>query len=421
MKHDTHSRDWLPVDAHTVAPTGVKRRRPRHGIFSALAFNICLVTLALAGGMAFLIISHDHLYTYAYSDAGGRVVAARVEKLNGTLIQLDFDRQRLWDDLIANELRPPHPDIAAARGFLLSARGMLPDDEARQLDHQLPANPTDAQIESAALDLLTPGTRARYEETVPLLSRSAGSLTPEQDTFVAGPQEFATMAQAVITEPDSDTLQFVLTGFHLNLAGEMTPRMQEGAAVLLLAKDRRDYPPQFAADISNVMEAALKTEAFRAAALSRAGEDNAGAFANSAPAFAATLDPAKVAAAKAVLDKLGAMSFAASRGGAAALISHAQSLRDMPRLVLIAEAARTRAASAAKRLPRDGQLLAAARGELTVTRDLAVAITIATIAFLGALLVIVLMIYRGVRRAFSRMHDDEYGAELVDIGGVRGF
>ena len=39
----------------------------------------------------------------------------------------------------------------------------------------------------------------------------------------------------------------------------------------------------------------------------------------------------------------------------------------MPRLRLIAQAAGDRAAAAAKRLPRDGRLLAAARGELIST------------------------------------------------------
>src|SRR5262249_6769349 len=161
-----------------------------------------------------------------------RVVAARVEKLNGSLIHLDFDRQQLWDDLIANELAPSRPDVAAARGFLLSARGMLPDQTARQLDRQFPGNATHAQIEEAALHRLTPGPRARYEQAVPLLSRNGGTLRSNQINYVAGPAEFQTMAQSIVTEPESDTLQFILTGFRLNLAGAFTPRMAEGAAVL---------------------------------------------------------------------------------------------------------------------------------------------------------------------------------------------
>ncbi|MFT3727334.1 MAG: hypothetical protein QM759_05895 [Terricaulis sp.] len=427
MKHDTQTRDWLAVDAHTVEPTEARQqhshRRPRHTIFSALAFNFCLVVFALASAAAFLIITRDRLYTYAYSDAGARVVAQRVEKLNGSLIQLDFDRQQLWDDLIANELSPSRPDVAAARGFLLSARGMLPENVAGQLSHQLPGNATDAQIEDAALDLLTPGTRARYEQAVPLLSR--GGLRPSQVNYVAGPAEFQTMAQSIVTEPESDTLQFVLTGFRLNLAGVFTPRMAEGAAVLLDAKSRNDYPPQFGAEIAALIEASLRTQSFRQVALTNASsEEHAGDFANAAPAFTSALDAERAAAAKIVLDKLGAMSIAASHLGATALISHAQSLRDLPRLLLVAEAARDRAAAAAKRLPRDGRLLNAARGDLTINRDLAIAITIAALAFLGALFVVSMMGWRATRRAMSRLtRDDDYhdDSELIDIGGVRGF
>lgn len=426
MKHDTHARDWLAVDAVTVEPASSTRqhRRPRHTIFSAFAFNFCLVAFALASAAAFLVITRDHLYTYAYSEAGARVVAARVEKLNGSLIQLDFDRQQLWDDLIANELAPPHPDISAARGFLLSARGMLPDQTARQLDHQLGGAATDAQIEDAALDLLTPGTRARYEQAVPLLSRNGGNLRANPSTYVAGPAEFQTMAGSIVTEPESDTLQFVLTGFRLSLAGQFTPRMLEGAAVLLDAKNRNDYPPQFGAEVSTLIESALRTQVFRQVALTNAsGEDHAGDFATAAPAFTAAVDPQRAAAAKAILDKLGAMSMAASHTGAAALITHAQSLRDLPRLLLIAEAARDRAAAAAKRLPRDGRLLNAARGELAINRDLAIAIAIASLAFLGALFVVSMMGWRAARRAIARMgSDDDYtDSELIDIGGVRGF
>ena len=425
MKHDAHARDWLAVDAHTVEPSSAKPHRPRHGIFSALAFNVCLVAFALASAAAFLIITRDHLYTYAYSDAGARVVAARVEKLNGSLIQLDFDRQQLWDDLIANELAPPRPDIAAARGFLLSARGMLPDQISRQLDHQLPANASDAQIEDAALDLLTPGTRSRYEQAVPLLSRNGANLRTTAPSYVAGPGEFQTMAQSIITEPESDTLQFVLTGFRLSLAGQFTPRMLEGASVLLDAKGRNDYPPQFGAEVSQLVEASLRTQAFREVALTNArDEDHAGDFATAAPAFTAAVDAQRAQAAKAVLDKLGAMSIAASHTGAAALITHAQSLRDLPRLLLIAEAARDRAAAAAKRLPRDGRLLNAARGELSINRDLAIAIAVAALAFLGALFVVSTMGWRAARRAMARIgRDDDYSddSELIDIGGVRGF
>src|SRR5262245_29249543 len=125
MKHAKPSRAWRPVRARR------SRQRAPGGVVIALAFNLCLFLLPLAAAAAVLIVHRDQLYTYEYSDAGGRVGRQRVERLNGALIQLDFDRERQWDDLVAMELMAG--DVAAARGFLLSGRGMLPGAGAAQL------------------------------------------------------------------------------------------------------------------------------------------------------------------------------------------------------------------------------------------------------------------------------------------------
>ena len=394
-----------------------------HHHVSALAFNMCLVVLALASAIAFLLITRDHLYVYAYSADGARAVAARVERLNAGLIPLDFDRQQQWDDLVANELMAH--DVAAARGMLLSAPGMLTPQDAADLNHRAPPGSSDAQVESAALDLLTPGTRARYESTVPLLSRRGstgvvGSLETDPGLLLGSQQDFESIARAIMADPDSEPMQLIITGLHLGLGGGLTPRMTEGAAVLMTASHRQDYPQGFGAQMQSLIDASLRVEAFRSAALARADGDAAAAFAVSAPAFSAAIDNQRLAAARAVLDTIGAMSASVSRSGAAALLTHAQSLRDVPRLLLIAQAARDRAAAAAKRLPRDGRLLGAAHGELKMTRDLASALTVAALALLGALVAAFVVVFRIVRRIIARMGDDDYAGELVDIGPVRG-
>jgi hypothetical protein len=161
------------------------------------------------------------------------VIAERVEELNAELIQLDFDRTRQWDDLIAMELQSG--DIAAARGFLLSGREMLPNSEAAVLRRA----PDDAARELAALEMLTPGTRARYEERVPLLSRRADSAETTAarvlPNFVGDAADFELMARALITEPSTDAQQFVLTGLSLGLGGEVSAETSAGALALLVA------------------------------------------------------------------------------------------------------------------------------------------------------------------------------------------
>lgn len=410
MKHAKPSRAWRPVRAGNA-------KRASQGILSAFAFNMCLALLPLAAASAFMIIARDHLYAYEYSEAGARAVSARVERLNGALIQLDFDRQRQWDDLIAMELMAG--DISAARGFLLSARGMLPARAFNQIERRLPAGASDAQLELAAMELLTPGTRSRYEATVPLLSRrtasGAAARTPEPAAYVGDQRDFEMLARAMIHEGDPDTLQFVLTGLSLQLGGEFSARMSRGAAALLHASRQDNYNPAFGAEISALMSRAAPILSFRSAAITGAGGAEPSDYANASAAFREALSPRDAEAAKQVLDQIGMMADATTPGAASALLTHARALRDVPRLLLLAQAAGERAAAAAKRLPRDGKLISAARGELTITRDLTLWLTMAGLALLGLLAVLGLMLFQIGRRIWLRMQDDDYAGELVDI------
>lgn len=187
MKHARVSSAWRPVRARGAAHVP-------QDVLSAFVFNACMVVLAVASAIAVMVIGRDQLYAYEYSDAGARVIGDRVERLNAEMIQLDFDRQNQWDNLVAMELATG--DISAARGFLLSGGHMLPQRTASILNRA----DNDAELELTALELLTPGTRARYEELVPLLSRRATTVSAE----LRGPgtvvplgdqQDFELMAQ----------------------------------------------------------------------------------------------------------------------------------------------------------------------------------------------------------------------------------
>ncbi len=384
----------------------------------ALAFNFCMLVLPVSAAVALLVVARDHLYAYEYSEAGARAISARVERLNGELIQLDFDRVRQWDDLVALELMAG--DVAAARGFLLSGGGMLPQRSARILNR----SDNDAEREVAALELLSPGTRSRYESTVPLLSRRAASGTAEQrmpnpPVTLGDPQDFELMARALLAEPETDALQFVLTGFSLGLAGDASTTLVNGAAALLLASRRPDYPTGLQADVTTVLGAAAPLDEFRANALATAEGDAAGRYENVAAAFRAAVDPEAAAQARAMLLEIGAMTEATSVSAAADLLMHAGAARDLPRLRLLAQTAGERAAAAAKRLPRDGRLLSASRGQLTMNRDLAIALFITLLALAGLIAIAGYKVYQAARPLWRSAYDDEdYGGELVDLGGI---
>ncbi len=412
MKHAKVSRAWRPVRARH----GYRQQHGSLGVLSALAFNLCLLLLPLAGAAALIVIARDNLYAYEYSDNGAQMVRDRVSRLNGELIQIDFDRQRQWDDLVAMELRAG--DTAAARGFLLSGPGMLPSRSANVLNQALNADASDAELEVAALQLLTPSTRQTYQEQVRLLSQRGAAAETAAPTL-ADPQDFELMARALISEPETDALQFILTGFSLGFAGDLSPRMQAGAVALLASSRRDDFPDELKVAVDTLLGQAAPIEPFRAAARESAGEGDIGAYTNIATAFRASIHEDAASDVRAMLDQIGAISQATNTNAAAAMLTHALAVADFERLALVARASGDRAAAAAKRLPRDGRLLNAARGELTFTRDLISALTVAAAAALGLIAVMAIALFKAAQRAWKRMRaeddEDDYGAELIDI------
>ncbi|MGQ0532336.1 MAG: hypothetical protein ACT4OF_06550 [Caulobacteraceae bacterium] len=374
--------------------------------------------MPLAAAAAVIVIARDHLYAYEYSEAGARSISTRVEKLNAELIQVDFDRQRQWDNIVAMELMANDP--SAARGFLLSGAEMLPSRLGLVLRRAANEGAGDAAIEVAALQLLLPGTRERYQASVRLLSLrpATATLTATQPVAnLSDPRDFELMAGALLSEPETDPLQFVLTGFSLGLAGEMSAPMNEGAAVLLAASRREDFPAAFANELQTLVAQALPIETFREAARISAGDNgDPGAFDNASVAFAASLNAAAAGRLRAMLAQLGDMSAATSRQSAAVMLTHARAITDVQRLRLLAQTAGDRAAAAAKRLPRDGRLLLAARGELTFNRDLTWAAAATGLALAGLILAILFKLIHSARNALrDRDAEDDYDSELLEI------
>jgi len=380
-------------------------------------FNLCLFLLPMASAAAVMIISRDQLFAYEYNEAGARSISARVEKLNASLIQVDFDRQRQWDNMVAMELMANDP--SAARGFLLSGIEMLPPRSAEVLRRAAADGAGDAAIEVAALQLLLPGTRERYQSSVQLLSLRPTAPAAEPNESLGDPRDFELMARALLTEPETDPLQFVLTGFSLGLAGDMSPRMNAGAIALLAATRREDFPPALAQELQTLFAQAMPSETFRRAADVAAEQGGApGDFDNASVAFAASINHEAAARARAALAEIGDMSAATSPAAAAALLTHATTIADFARLRLLAQTAGDRAAAAAKRLPRDGRLLLAARGELEFNRDLMLAVGAMGIALAGLLLGVLAKLFQAARDGIRRLnHEDDYedDSELLEI------
>jgi hypothetical protein len=121
---------------------------------------------------------------------------------------------------------------------------------------------------------------------------------------------------------------------------------------------------------------------------------------------------------RAVLAEIGDMSAATSSASAAVMITHANAITDLQRLRLLTQTAGDRAAAAAKRLPRDGRLLRAARGELAFNRDLTLAAGAIALALAGLIFAVLFKLFQLVRRALRERDDadDVYDSELLEIG-----
>lgn len=377
-----------------------------------------MVLAPVAAASVAYVIARDNLYAYTLNDGSTRAVRTRVEKLSAGLIQVEFDRKRQWDDLVAMELMAG--DVSAARGFLLSARTMLPGRDANEMARRISRPGGDAELELAALEHLTPGTRARYQSTVPLLARRAASASvPRREPApnLGDARDFELIAHALLTDADSDSMRFVLMGFGLGLGGEFTPRMAAGAAALIAASRRDDFPPLLADQFTALVNASMPAARFRTEAMQRVegGRTDPATYTNAAPAFRAAVDPARAARAKAALDEIGAMAEATSTAGAALLLTHARDMNDLPRLRLVAQAAGDRAVAAAKRLERDGRLARAARGDLAFSRDLTLPLSVAILALLGLLAAAAATVYQAVHSLWRRARHSraQDGAELV--------
>jgi len=402
MAHRASRMAWRP-------PHDLDRPR-RSSPWLALLFNLCLLAAPLAGAFAFAIIEHDGLYAYSVNANVTRAVRRQVELLAGEMILLDFDRRRQWDDLVALELIDG--DVPAARGVLLSARAMVAPNDAAQFGASLSGS-DDAALELAALELLTPGTRGRYEALVPLLSRrsATGVSRREADAFsvLGDERDFELLSRAMLEDAQSDQIQFTLTGLGLGLGGELSPSAREGASILIAATRRDDFPPELRAQFADRLERALSLNSFRAGAA--AAGDDAATYEISAAAFREAAAPQALAVVVADLEQIGALGDAVTPGGAALVLAHARNLNDLPRLRLVGEAAGDRTVAVAKRLARDGRLPRAARGLLTFNRELIIALAAFGVALAIAAAVAGLEAYRALRDALARLrptpaHDD---------------
>ena len=158
--------------------------------------------------------------------------------------------------------------------------------------------------------------------------------------------------------------------------------MHAGAAALVAAERNEEFSGELANEFIELTRAAVPADHFRNIATAEHEGDAASVYANAAAAYRASISPERMQALKAALDEVGMMSEATSVTGAAMILTHARSLRDVPRLRLVAQAAGDRAVAVAKGLSRDGRLARTARGALTMNSQLMIFMSLAILTLL---------------------------------------
>lgn len=364
-------------------PEETMKRRGPLGLWASALFNICMVVLPLAGAYAALVVTRDHLYTYAPTQGAARATREALDSIAARLPGAENKRDR-WDDYVATALMLG--DIQAARGLMLSSRAMLGPGDASRINRAA-SGAGDADIEAGALDLLTPGTRARYEARVPLLSRRASvattSVAAQPFIVVGDAADFEAAALEALNNPESDHLEFVLMGLGVVLAGQNPPEALAGASMLQAALAAERLPSELHAALAARAEAVLPRARFRTEVARRAAggapPDERNALLQDA--FRGALAPAELERFHRLLSEIGAIGAAATPQGALMLLSRARGLGDLPRLRLIAETNPERGVAMARFAPREIPLPEAGRGQLRITTALAAPLAIAALAF----------------------------------------
>jgi hypothetical protein len=332
------------------------------GVISAAAFNL----VVFAGPILAATTMHE---TVSAPAAGAEAEAASLAATRRALFSIahgltpdGVDRQRAFNDMLARAIA--EDDLPQARALISTAPALVSSEDATPL---IEARVQGQSAYLAAVSVVL--TESNREAAA-----ARGLLTPPPASAriapAGDPRDLALQAASLSSGGAADHTGFVLSG--LVVAGEaaaatigapeQAEALRQGAALLRAARQTGRLAPSFQAEMEQRLAAAFPADAVRAAltATPGIGEADTGAAANEA--FVSVLaDRPALRAVAADLDAIHRLAVAAGGAGGATLLTRAQSVEDLPRIALIAEADPDAAAVIAQRIDRPERLLSAAR------------------------------------------------------------
>ncbi len=391
------------------------RRRGARGsaaassVIAALVFNASLIMLPFAGASLLRSATAGDLIDFfptapSIKRTRGALAneARRFAPTGGTA------RREEWNNLIAREMA--ENDVAAARGFALSATALLGPGDAAKVQRQVKPGTGDAGMLEAALPLIEPTfARQRFRAVMGMSER--GSFDVLGDA-----REIAGTAQRWLTNEPVDLFLFTLGGATLTSAGidPLQDDVRLGASVVKIAKNNAKLSPQFTAMIEQELAAAVPIDRLRtelaAAFQNRDAIVDEGAAATLA--FSRAIDRNAYATLTSDLAHIGAAARAASPAGAAQLLAHVRDRRDLRRLELLAVATGERAVAMAKRSPT-GLVLNAARGSIRWSDQLVGDLLSAALAALGVIIATHIAMMNALRREWEGSGESRGGSSPI--------
>jgi hypothetical protein len=375
-----------------------RRSRPSGSVIAALVFNASLLILPFAGASLVQSLSAGDLINYAPTPetlkATRNALATEASRfVSGGAAQ----RREQWNNLIAREMA--EDDVSAARGFALSAYALLGGSDAAKVRRAAARDGGDIAVLDAALPLIEPPfARQRFRAII------GGARLSEGASFdvLGDARETSDSAQRWLAGEPVDNFLFVLGGVTLPAPGVEPGDVRLGASVLKIAKNNARLTPQFSALMDARIAAAVPEERLRAEFTAVFSNRDAivdeGAAA--ALAFARARDPAAWDLLSTDLAHIGAAARQATPGGAAQLLTHVRTARDLKRLELLATATGERAVAVGKRTPQ-GLVLNAARGAVRWSERLVGDIISVTLSLLGVLIATHLALMNALRREWE--------------------
>jgi hypothetical protein len=351
------------------------------GVFSSALFLIALAVTPFAVASLTQSLAQAGAFSFTLSQASLEATSRALHGAAAALAGEAPDRRAAWNDMVIRELA--EGDEAAARGLMLSA-GDIVGREAQAVQAARDRG-DEAAAMLAARTLLDGPTQNQALE--------AGLFAPIQGApmIAAGDaRDLAVQARAWLDGRGAALSELVLTGVSVaapELAGQFglsAAALQSGVISLKAALRSGRVQPNFLAEVQSVLQAADQDGAL--AARLREGFAAEGALADepgaARAAFVASLGPSP--AWRAITDLLlqvDALNAKVGWTGTVQLLAQAETLQDLQRISLLAEAGGPSAVAVAKRMPDPAAFLALARADFALTGAMQAAIALIVLLF----------------------------------------